>query len=144
MKMTILRECMRIARKKLPHHPEFLCYPHFAFIIQDNKLVEWAYNTTTDNPPVHFGYKTRFYDGRMTKNHAEFNAFRKAKGIINPARSFECINIHLKKSGRIGMSAPCVCCYGFLQEIGCAACYYTTDNGAWGYFNLTRKLESVL
>jgi hypothetical protein len=139
MKRNILRECLRIAREKLPRHPQYSFYPHFSFIVQDNKLVEWATNTA-GTPPVHLGYEARIMDG-SAKTHAEFNAWRRARGIIVADKPFECVNIRLNKRGEMRMSAPCSCCHSFLCELGCTSCYFTNDDGGWDGYSLTNRVK---
>jgi hypothetical protein len=133
---------MRIAREKLPRHPQLECYPHFSFIVQDNKMLEWAYNNA-HHPPIHLGYETRLENGEA-KTHAEFNAWKRARGIMDQNRPFECVNIRLNKAGVARMSAPCSCCHGFLKELGCTSCYFTTDAGEWEAYSLTREIPVVV
>lgn len=127
MKNSLIRETLRIAREKLPSHPQFFHWPHFAFIIQDNKVIEWSYNTN-EEPARHLGYHTQL-EGGMAKTHAELNAYRAAKGLLNQKKPFEVINIRLSKLGNLRMSAPCKCCFTFLQTMGCSQCWFSTDVG---------------
>lgn len=133
MKKKILNDVIRLAIKELPTHPEYNHYCHWSFIIQNNKIVEWS---TNDNgiPPIHLGYNSRI-DCSEPKRHAEFNAWRKAKGILIQNKSFECINIRLNRLGEIKFSAPCICCSNFLKALGCNKVYFTTDLG-WAKVNL--------
>jgi hypothetical protein len=141
VKRTILRECLRIAKAKLPRHPQFAYYPHFSFIIQDNKLIEWATNTS-HQPPIHLGYEARIMDGKA-KTHAEFNAYRRAKGILISGAPFECVNIRLNKQGEMKMSAPCSCCHAFLGELGCINCYFTNGDGGWDGYSLASPAKTT-
>lgn len=127
MKNGLIREALRIAREKLPLHPQFAYWPHYSFIVQNNKIVEWGYNTQQE-PAVHLGYSVQL-DGGLSKTHAELNAYRKAKGLLNPNKNFETINIRLSRQGEIRISAPCKCCFNFLQTMGCAQCWFSTDVG---------------
>ncbi len=127
MKNGLIREALRIAKEKLSGHPQFSNWPHYTFIVQSNKLVEWGYNTTQE-PSIHFGYSDQL-EGGMSKTHAELNAFRKAKGLLNQNKSFETINIRLNRQGEIRSSAPCKCCFTFLKTMGCAQCWFSTDVG---------------
>jgi hypothetical protein len=129
MKKSIFRECMRVAEDKLPTHPEFRAYPHYAFIIQKNKILSFATNLCVE-PPIHFGYHSKVRHG-LPKIHAEYNAFNKAKGILDLSKPFECLNIRFNKSGHVKLSAPCECCTRFLTSLGCSQCYFTTEIG-WG------------
>ncbi len=126
MKNGLLREALRIAREKLPGHPQFSYWPHYCFIIQNNSIIDWGYNTTQE--PKHLSYSNQL-DGGKSKTHAELNAYRRAKGILNHNKSFECINIRLNRQGEIRSSAPCKCCFTFLQTVGCSQCWFSTDVG---------------
>lgn len=130
MKKTILRDALRIAREKLGNHPQLDHFPHYSFIVQGNKIIEWATNSN-GVPPVHLGYHKRLspIEEVTPKSHAEFNAWKKAKGILNQNDSFECINIRLNKNGEMKMSAPCSCCKNFLLEMGCTSFHFTTESG---------------
>jgi tRNA(Arg) A34 adenosine deaminase TadA len=127
MKNGLIREALRIAREKLPLHPQFAHWPHYCFIIQSNQIVDWGYNTS-DEPPIHLGYHAQL-GGAWAKTHAEVNAFRAAKGLLNPSKPFESINIRLSRQGHIRESAPCPCCSAFLKNFGCTQCWFTVDIG---------------
>jgi tRNA(Arg) A34 adenosine deaminase TadA len=127
VKRTILRDTVRIALEKLPRHSQLLYYPHFTFIVQGNKIIEWGMNSE-GVPPIHLGYNERIQWG-MPKVHSEYNAYRKAKGILQSNKTFEIVNIRLNRSQQMRMSAPCECCYAFLGELGCTRCYFSTDCG---------------
>lgn len=130
MKKTILRDALRIAREKLATHRQLDYFPHYAFIVQGNKIVEWGTNTEAE-PPKHLGYHKRLSsaDDAPPKTHAEFNAWKKARGVLDPTKPFECVNIRLNKSGDLKLSAPCSCCQSFLDEMGCKSVYFTTEHG---------------
>lgn len=127
MKNGLIRDALRIARDKLPSHPQFDHWPHYAFIVQNNKLVEWGYNTAQE-PAVHLGYNGQLDNG-MAKTHAELNAYRSAKGLLNQSKPFETINIRLSRQGDMRLSAPCKCCFNFLKAMGCSQCWFSTDLG---------------
>lgn len=127
MKKILLRECHRIALQKMDGHPQHDNYMHYTFIVQENKILEYAMNTPSE-PPKHLGYHERIRNG-SPKAHSEFNAFRRAKGLLNQQKSFDCINIRLNKKGDLRMSAPCVCCTNFLSSFGCRDCFFTTEEG---------------
>lgn len=122
MKSSILQECIRIAQKhNTPEsHPEWGKFHHFSFIVQDNKIVEWATNKA-HTPLTRFGYPAG------SKLHAETEAYRKAKGLLNPRKSWECVNVRLLRDNTPRLSAPCSCCYNFLDILGCKKVYFTTD-----------------
>jgi hypothetical protein len=127
MKTSLIRDAIRIAREKLPRHPEFDHWPHFTFVVQDNKIIEWGYNHD-EVPPIHFGYHQRL-DWNMPKTHSELAAWRSAKGLIKPNRGFETINIRLTRKGELKDSKPCSCCFSFLKTMGCSACHFSTNLG---------------
>jgi hypothetical protein len=127
MKSNLIRDAVRIAREKLPRHPELNHWPHFTFVVQFNKIVEWGYNHN-EVPPIHMGYHQRL-DWNMPKTHSELSAWRAAKGLIDPSRGFETINIRLNKLGELKDSKPCTCCFSFLKTMGCIACNFSTDLG---------------
>lgn len=124
MRKRILKQCLDIAIKNNTEekHPEWGNYHHFSFIIQDNKIVEWGVNRVGD-PLTHFGYSP------LSKIHAENDAMRKAKGILDKNKPFECVNIRLSKQNELKVSAPCECCYNFLKILGCKKAYFTTPVG---------------
>ena len=131
MKNTILRECLRISRAHNTEelHSEWGCFHHFSFIIQGNKIIEWATNKAGD-PLITRGYP------KGSKRHSESEAFRKAKGLLDRQRPFQCVNIRLIKNNGIRISKPCECCYAFLQDEGCAEVYFTTDIGYFANIKL--------
>lgn len=121
MKTTILRECVRLARKKNPSLDNQ--FRHFSFIVQRNKLVEWGTNVPKADPLTFFGYSN------ISGVHAETNAYAKAKGILDKNYSFEVVNIRLNKSGDLKLSKPCACCYSFLESFGCSTVWFSTEAG---------------
>lgn len=128
MKKKLLAECLRISQATLSKHPEKR-FKHWCFIIQDNKILEWSTNSS-GIPPVHFGYHNRLRNAEIDpKLHAEFNAFKKARGIINSNKKWECVNVRLSSNGEMRTSTPCECCYSFLTEMGCNTIWFTTNFG---------------
>lgn len=128
MKKKLLHEALRIARDTLAKHPQ-QSFKHWAFIVQNGKIVEWSVNMDGE-PPVHFGYHSRLKNNDLDpKLHAEFTAFRKARGLLDFGKRWECINIRLNNAGEMRLAAPCKCCHGFLSEMGCHTFHFTTDAG---------------
>ena len=131
MNKRILRDCLKIAKDYLPKHPEKETgnYFHYAFVIQNNKIIEFATNNSGE-PPKQFGYHNRgHWDDFSPKRHAEYNAGIKAKGLLERDVKWDIVNIRLNGSGEMRNSYPCVCCMGFLTSIGCSKCYFSTDIG---------------
>jgi hypothetical protein len=125
MKRSIMRECIRIAEEKnTPElHPEWGNFHHFSFVIQSNKIVEYGVNRT-GAPPIGLGYNPEF-----GKIHSETDAYRKARGILDPNIHFDIVNIRLNKKNMLRLSKPCKCCFGFLQSLNCKSIHFSTDTG---------------
>lgn len=128
MKKKLLHECLRVSLETLEKHPQ-KDFKHWSFIIQENKVVEWGVNMN-GVPPVHFGYHSQLEcpDGHPPKSHAEFVAWRKARGLLN-GEPFECVNVRLNRRGETRISKPCECCYNFLKSLGCSNFWFTTEYG---------------
>lgn len=124
MKPSLLRECLRVAKEKTRPgiHPNYDFYPHYSFIIQKNKIIEWAQNVSAP-PLIKFGYPA------WAKQHAEPIAFRRARGIMNLDRPFEVINIRLNRNHELRNSCPCPHCHNFLALLGCTTVYFSTNSG---------------
>lgn len=124
MKRKLLNQCLNIALKNNTpiKHPQWKCYHHFSFIIQKNKIVDWG--TNRESPPLtYLGYDT------YTKMHSEVDAYFKAKGIMDKREDFEVVNIRLTNTHSIRESAPCKCCFAFLENLGCKKVWFTTEIG---------------
>lgn len=131
MKDSAISSCIRIAKSNLKKHPIYLfhgcnSYIHYSFVFQ-GKLIEWGTNRN-GNPPIHFGYNERI-EGANAKIHSEFDAWKKARGLLRSDKSFECFNVRLNRRGEIRLSMPCKCCYSFLKNLGCKRFYFTTNFG---------------
>jgi len=128
MKKSILKSVCRIAREKLSLHPELNNFPHYSFIVQDNKIIEWATNIKLE-PPKHWGYHKLNNDwGFVPKFHSEVFAYKKARGILNDS-TFEIINLRFNKKGELKLSKPCQSCFELMIEFGCTKFYYSSDIG---------------
>lgn len=127
MKKSLLRQCLCHAQNHIKKHPR-RTYFHYSFIVQNNKIIEWGINKTS-NPPIHYGYNKNHDDGSGNLSiHAEISAWKKAKDLLCDA-PWECINIRLTRCGDVRMSKPCPCCQAFLRAQGCAKFYFTTGAG---------------
>lgn len=130
MKKSILKYALKIAQDKLPFHPQLDHFPHYTFIIQNNKIVDWATNLSQD-PPIHYGYNSKengdpFY---RPKIHSEIAGYKKARGILKKNIAFEILNIRLNKKGELRLSKPCICCFEIMKQLGCQKFYYSSDIG---------------
>ena len=130
MKRKITDECLRIALKFNTRdlHPQWGNYHHFSFVIQDNKIIDWSTNRD-GTPIIAIGYS------HWQKIHSEFDAWRKAKGILNKRKPFEVVNIRLTKTNRVAPSYPCNCCYQFLKNVGCKGFMFSTNLGNFAYIS---------
>jgi hypothetical protein len=126
---TILRECLRIARVKTTktNHPEFSNFPHFSFVIWNNKILKWGTNSP-GNTPIYLGYPA------ISKTHAEFNVLKKcAHNMLNGA---VVVNIRLNREGDTKLSAPCKSCKRLLKRYGITSVYYSVDNDNFEFLRI--------
>ena len=131
MKRKAIQECLNIAlRNNNPNHPQWACYKHYSFILQDNKIVDWGTNRP-GNAFTFLGYKAH------CKIHSEVDAYRKAKGLMIKGTPFEIVNIRLTKDSRIRSSCPCKCCWNFLKNLGCKKMYFSTDMEDFAYLSFS-------
>jgi hypothetical protein len=123
MKRKLLTKCFEIALEynNPNNHPQWDCYKHFSFIIQDNKIITWGTNKAGTSWTF-LGYKP------YQKIHSEPVAYFRAKNFLQK-RAFEVVNIRLSKSGELKIAAPCQCCATFLKSLGCTKIWFTTRNG---------------
>lgn len=132
MKARLLQECLKIARdNNTPiHHPEWDCYKHYAFIIQDKKILTWDTNRRGSALLLR-GYK------ESQKTHAETNCWAKAKGhpYFHRGYPFEMVNIRLSKLGAMKISKPCFNCIEALKRVGCWRIWYSIEG---------KKFKSIL
>lgn len=129
MKKSLLYKALNIALSKLPQHPEYDYFPHYSFVVQNNKILDYGTNNKKV-PPYHHGFHKRINNYVIgPKTHSEINAYRKAKGLLIKNRDFEMINIRLNKKGQLRISKPCCCCYEILSELGCSKFFYSSDFG---------------
>jgi len=124
MNKKILEQCLLIAKENnAPNlHPQWLYYKHYSFIIQNNEIIDWGTNRKGSAITI-LGYPN------YSKIHSEFDAFRKAKGLLKKNKKFEIINIRLSKTSTLKNSRPCKCCSSYLHNMGCHEVWYTTING---------------
>jgi len=127
MKKRLLSLSLKLAKDKLVNHPERSHYAHYSFIVQNNKIVEWATNVNFE-PPIHYGYHTNSDPSFCPKFHAEIFAYKRARGILDD-ESFEVINIRLNKTGSVRLSKPCKHCFRFMKAMNCRKFYYSSEAG---------------
>jgi tRNA(Arg) A34 adenosine deaminase TadA len=128
----LLRDALRIAREKLPRHPEkgIGAFLHTSFIVLEGKIVSYGFNRSHE-PAVHLGYGSRLTDkDQPPKTHAEMTAWTKARGLIGNRR-FHILNVRLNRDGAVKMSEPCPVCAQLFPILGCCGFYYTNTLGGW-------------
>lgn len=134
MKSTLLQTIVQKSKSGLLKHPELMYFPHWTFIVQDNKVISMGQNHS-GSTHKYFGYdrdrhnKVGYY---VPKYHSEADAVRKCRKTL---RSFEAINIRLNRLGELKLSYPCKICYSLLEWLGCKRIYFSTDTG-WGDIKL--------
>lgn len=138
MKRSLLNEAVRIAvssSKRLAG----VKFTHWSFIVQRNKLLDGSPMKLTE-PPVHFGYRDimrrKEPDRPHPWVHSELAAYKKAIGIMDRDKPFECINVAFTERGIVRMSCPCGACQSFLKAVGCSKVYFTTAGGVFAELKL--------
>ena len=137
MKRRLLHDALRMAFSKHSSHPMYgIGFTIFSFTVMENKILEMGMNDSAWPVPKHWGYSKRKkgYGNFQECIHSEIKAYSKSKGLIcgNP---FEIINVRLKDSGTIGLSAPCSCCVEWLGANNCSKVYFSTESG-WAKMTL--------
>lgn len=130
MKKSLLDAALILAQESLPRHSNYHTgtFLHWAFIIQDNKIIGWSTNDFGE-PPKGLGYKCKRDTHLFSTRHAEYKALMKCKGIMNFQKNWEIINIRLNKQGDMRISKPCNRCYSLTKDWGCVKYYFTTEVG---------------
>lgn len=127
-----IRECVRIASDFHPRHPLFASFAHYSFIFQNNTMLGWGINVNAI-PPIHFGYAQRMknynHEDFLPKIHAELHAYNRVKGLLDPKKAWECLNLRLNKSKEMKISAPCSVCANWMRSLGAETVYFSTDSG---------------
>jgi len=119
MKRKLLYECVERAYEYLTKHPQYNCYKHYSFIIQNNKIVGFGMNRV--------GTPLTIYKDHC-KIHSETDAYFQVKGIMDKAE-FDVVNIRMDKQGSLKNSKPCLCCYNFLKNCGCRNIWFSNEIG---------------
>lgn len=94
---------------------------HISLIVRKNQLVAIGTNTWKTHPmTVQYGYMTPYM-------HSELDAYRKIKV---PMDRLELINFRFSKTGKLGMSRPCVYCMPWCSHIF-DRIIYTNEKGKY-------------
>lgn len=129
MKKGILKECVKFSKRSLLK--KSFCrslpyYHHFAFVIQGNEIVEWAYNRHGDSPIV-YGF------GQV---HAEYALIRKSKGVVDRRKPIDMVVLRLNKLGELRNSKPCGACMMYIKLIRCRKIWFSTNDGTFQSVNV--------
>lgn len=129
MKQFLLNQIIKRCCNELENHPEYNHFPHWTFLIKNNRIISAGKNNSKI-PHPRFGYHQHFKDlGFDPKTHSELDC------ILNSSRTniqgSIAINVRLSRNKLPRMSMPCPTCYKLLDLIGIKRCYFTTDN-KWG------------
>lgn len=132
MNKKLLRECLRIAKEKLPRHPEKEVgrFFHTSFVVAEGKIISCGHNRS-HAPVIHMGYAARLTDDlNPPKTHSEISAWQKVKGMVGNCQ-FQMVNVRLNSQGEVKISEPCEVCSKLLPILGCSSIYYTNTLGGW-------------
>lgn len=132
MNKKLIERCVSISRKEWENHPyrkltlsnRMVNFMHWSFVIQRNKLIDWADSIKKGEPILRYGYK----DGRH-RIHSEPSAIRKAFGLMDRRKGFELFNVRIGFDGKIRNSKPCNVCHNLIKAFGCTQCFYTDGDG---------------
>ena len=125
VKKAIFSKVLRISKRKNKEtHPRWgTGKHHFSFVVQNNKVL--SIGTNRD------GQVYRWYPD-FSIMHSENDAYRKAKGLLEPSKPFCIINVKLNKSGKVRYARPCSCCCKFLSTVGCKKAFFTEEGKGFG------------
>ena len=124
MKKRVIEECIRICINDIEKHPEYGYFPHWTFIIIDNKIVSKGWNRRCE-PPIYTGYHDSSRDGFVPKKHAEMDSIDRCWRKLE---NFEILNVRMNKSRELMRSKPCPVCFKKLKDLNCKEIWYTEDN----------------
>lgn len=128
MRKSILDNCLQYAIRNLENHPEYLCFPHWSFVIRDNEILTVGVNRKHE-PDKSLGFHNNADPLFRPKLHSEVDAIRKCnkRGL----QDISIVNVRLNRSGETRVSLPCSNCRRILDVIGVKRVYFTTEK-SWG------------
>lgn len=120
MNKRILQQCVQIAiSKNTPDGiTEWGNYHHFSFIVQKGKII--GVGTNKAATPLGQYPKT-------SKIHSEPDAYFNSIYKLDKTKTFDLVNIRLSKTNEFKISAPCKCCYSFMEKLNCRNVYFTVE-----------------
>ncbi len=124
VRKSILSNILTKCRADLPGHPQYQHFPHWTFLVKDNKIISSGVNRCVE-PSRYYGYHAN--NSSLTfrpKWHAELDAIHRCNFNL---RGCEVVNVRLNRSGEIRISFPCKICRTMIRVLNCKKVYYTTD-----------------
>lgn len=104
-------------------HPEWGNKHHWTYVLQAGVVVGFGVNRDVA-PPVGLPY-----DRKFSKLHAEVDALRRTRGLLDFSRPFDLLNVRLNRRSEQRTAAPCAGCVRVAYAFGVRSVYYTTDTG---------------
>jgi tRNA(Arg) A34 adenosine deaminase TadA len=131
VKKALLKQMLRQCRLEVDNHPQKDFFPHWTFLVVDNKIISVGMNRELE-PPKSFGYhKPELVElGFKPKWHAELDAIKRARTNLTGCVA---VNVRLNKQGEVRLSMPCKACRSLLNVVNCSRVYFTTEFG-WGSY----------
>lgn len=119
---SVLAECLKraLSKNNPKDHPDWGCYHHFSFIVQNDKILAWGPNMPGPARPSYSGIR---------KIHSEAAAYQRGRGKLTRGKPWAIVNLRLSKDGQLRISKPCHCCQSFLRAAGVGKIYFTTEAG---------------
>jgi len=125
MKRSFIRTVVDRCRKDLKNHPEYARYPHWSFLVCDNRIYATGLNRTHE-PLIIYGYHRKHDHTFRPKLHAELEAFRKFHGNLLQLHVMEMLNIRLNRRGELRCARPCTPCLNMLVGFEIKTVYWST------------------
>jgi tRNA(Arg) A34 adenosine deaminase TadA len=119
MTKSMLDLCIRHVLRKETRAQQWM---HWAFVVQRNQIVEWATNRDGAS------WTARGYSSWQAR-HAETEAWRRAKGVLDRMTPWEVVSIRINKQRQLRQSQPCPVCARFLTSEGCKRVWFSNSHG---------------
>lgn len=120
----LLQQCLNISKSYITNNKKLETNKHFSFLIQSNSIIAIGINRRGE---VHkkFGYN------KYSNIHSELDCYNKARSFLDNSKPWYVINIRLNNFKECMLSAPCNCCFSYLQVLGCSKVIYSTFNSTF-------------
>lgn len=127
MKKSLLNQAIIRSRRDLAKHPERNNFPHWTFVVWENKIVAIGLNRKCE-PDRKYGYHRIEDKTFVPKLHSELDAIRHCNRNWSLV---EMINVRLNREGVVRLAMPCLTCRNLISVLGIKRVYFTTESG-WG------------